>query len=200
MLADIHSSLATCLAVAGLLLSAVTLQAAEETDPFAALTAAVNQPAAKYTPPDLSIRVLDASKLHLSPDTLSKTASLLATCVQKNRMFETEKDLPLCSRMIGLALLLSPANPAATNLNQQLVSGKQIGPVEGAPVTRATVAVHLVTTLEKMHQIEVGNATASLKQTQLKTYAPKLEADRQKVISILQALQENKEFLERIMK
>jgi hypothetical protein len=122
------------------LLAAPALRAADEADPFAALTAAVNQPAVKYVPPDTTAKVIDTAKLRLSPDALAKTATLLAACVQKNRMHETEKDLPLCSRMIGLALLLDPANAAATNLNRQLIGGKPIPPAEGAVVTRSAVA------------------------------------------------------------
>jgi hypothetical protein len=114
--------------------------AADETDPFAALNAAVSRPPGKYTAPDPAARVIETSRLRLAPDVLAKTATLLAACVQNSRLAEDEKTLPLCSRMLGLALQMDPANAAAVALNQQLISGKRPAPVAGGSTNRAAVA------------------------------------------------------------
>ena len=104
-----------------------------------------------------------------------------------------------------LLVFLAPVAPAEVDLpddafaraRQGLADLRNKVDKDAEPLHAALLT--LVTTLEKMHQIQTGNATPSLKMTQLKALAPKLETDRQKVLSILHGLQENKEFLERIM-
>jgi hypothetical protein len=55
-----------------------------------------------------------------------------------------------------------------------------------------------VATLDKMHQIEAGTGSMSLKRTQLKMFEASLNADREKVKNVLRGLQGNKEFLDRL--
>lgn len=55
-----------------------------------------------------------------------------------------------------------------------------------------------VTTLDKMHRIEVGPSPVSQKQTQLRTYRATLATDREKVIKVLRGLEGNKAFLKRL--
>jgi hypothetical protein len=68
---------------------------------------------------------------------------------------------------------------------------------DAEPLHAALLA--FVSTLDQMHKIQTGNDSASLKQSKLKVIAVKVDADRKKVLTILRRLQENKEFLERIM-
>ncbi|MEI8243995.1 MAG: S16 family serine protease, partial [bacterium] len=103
-----------------------------------------------------------------------------------------------------LLVFLAPVAPAEVNLpddafrraRQSLAELRHKLDRDAEPLHAALLT--LVTTLEKMNQVQAGGETPSLKATKLKTFAPRLEADRQKVLSILRALQENQEFLERI--
>lgn len=118
--------------------------AADDADPFAALVAAASQPSVKYAAPDTSVRVIDRAKLLVPPEVLAKTATLLASCVEKNKLQDAEQNLPLCSRMLGLAMQIDPANAAATNLNSQLRAGVNVTPVAGAGASRAATASQLL--------------------------------------------------------
>ena len=138
-----------------LLIIAQAVHAADEPDPFAALTAAANKPAVKYVAPDTKARVIDASKLLLPSDVRARTANLLAACVQKNRMYESDPDLPLCSQMLGLAMLIDPTNAAATKLNSLLIDGQPPTPEEGAAAPRSVVAGHLLKASQQCR--ETGN-------------------------------------------
>jgi hypothetical protein len=113
-----------------------------EPDPFAALTAANNKPAVVYVSPDTAVTVIDATRLRLSAADLTVTATKLAMTVSINRMHEQEKDLPLCSRMIGLALQMDPGNAAAAALDKQLKAGLEPLSTAGG-LTREKLASHL---------------------------------------------------------
>jgi hypothetical protein len=104
-----------------------------------------------------------------------------------------------------LLIFLAPVAPAEIGLSDAVFTkAKQnildlrgkIDP-EAEPLHTALCA--FVGTVEKMHLIEVGPGPASRKKALQKNMEPRLKADRDKVIAVIEGIHENKEFLDRIM-